>query len=140
EARQPVIEILTKPTFTDRDQQRLVGRGNDRHVGGLAPGGAEPPHAALLENGEELGLETAWQQADLVEKQRPAVGHVKEARFRLARVREGAALVAEELGFEQRLRDRRTVEVDEGTVPTRTCAVHEPRQQSFPRPGLSLNE
>ena len=51
--------------------------------------------------------------AHLVEEQRAAVGDLDQAELALARVGERAALVAEQLALDQRLGDRRRVELDE---------------------------
>jgi hypothetical protein len=69
--------------------------------------------APVLENLEQLRLQGRRQHPDLVEEQRPARGELKEPRFGLAGIGEGPALVAEQLGLEEGLGNRRTFDVDE---------------------------
>jgi hypothetical protein len=72
-----------------------VGGADDPRVHGLRARGPEPAHDLLLQHLEQLGLERLRQEADLIEKDRPAVGGLEEARLRPAGVGEGAALEAE---------------------------------------------
>src|SRR5438876_660487 len=101
-----------------------VGRADDPGIHGLRGGGPEPTHGLLLEDFEQLGLERLRQESDLIQKDCPAMGSLEEPGFRAARVREGAALEAEELGFEQGLGDRGAVDVHEGPVRARAGAVN----------------
>ena len=136
----PVVEILAKALRRDRGAEILVGGGHDPHVGGLGAGAAEAPHGALLERGEELGLKRRGEQADLVEKEHAAMGELKQAGLGLARVREGALLVAEQLGLEQALRNGGTVDVDEGLGRSRPRPVQGPREQALARAGLAEDQ
>src|SRR4029453_3448772 len=140
EYRQPMVEIFAKPSLEHRGQQWLVGGGDDRHVGRLALCGTEPANTALLDDREELGLEAERKQADLVEEQRATAGDLKESRLRAGGVRERAPLVAEQLGFEERLGNRRTVEVHKWGVCTRSGAVYYPPQQSLAGPGFTADQ
>ena len=106
----------------------------------LGLGAAEAADGAVLEDGEELGLDRFGQQADLVEEERAPVRGVKEAGLGVAGVGEGAPLVAEQLGFEQRLRDRRTVDVHKGAAPPGPHAMHEPGDEPLAGAGLALDE
>ena len=63
------------------------------------------------------GLQAERHVADLVEKERAAVGQLELADARLpVGTRIGAGRGAEAFGFEQGLRDRRDIEADEGMV------------------------
>src|SRR5262249_42003221 len=61
--------------------------------------------------------------ADLVEEDRPAVRDLEAALLARARAGEGAALVAEELAEQQRLDERRAVDLHEGLVAPRRAVV-----------------
>ena len=65
---------------------------------------------AFLQHAQQLGLHVGRQIADFVEKERAAVGQLETALAHRDRAREGAALVAEELGLDQRRRERRAVD------------------------------
>src|SRR5204863_8632181 len=73
-------------------------------------------------------------QADLVEEERPAVRGLKETRLRLACVGECASLVAEQLGFEQRLGDGGAVDGNERSVAARPGLMNRLREESLTRP------
>ena len=71
---------------------------------------AQPLHLALLEDAQELRLRHQRQVADLVEEQGPAVGQFDPSEPPLVRAGEGALLVAEDLGLEQRIGNGRTAD------------------------------
>jgi hypothetical protein len=51
-----------------------------------------------------------------------------------------AALIAEQLGFEQGLGDGGTVDGDEGTGAARSGLMHRPRQETLAGPGLAQDQ
>ena len=107
ESVEAVEEIL--PELADRERllEITVGGGDDAHPD-LASD--HVPHGldlARLQHAEELGLHLERHVADLVEEDGAAVRPLEEARLVRHRAREGPALVAEELGFEQGGRERR---------------------------------
>ena len=75
---------------------------------------AQPAEALLLEHAQQLGLQHQRDFADLVQEQRALVGQFEDAPLLRARVGERAFFVAEQLAFEQRFRDGRAVDGDEG--------------------------
>ena len=77
------------------------------------------------------------QRADLVEEDRAAVGQRELAALGHRRAGEGAADVAEQLRFEQRLRNRRAVDLDERHVALRAAVVDEPRHHLLARAGFA---
>ena len=137
---EPMVEILPKPPIADRLLQIHAGRRHQRHVDRLRAGAAQPAHRAVLEHGEELALQGGGQEADLVEEQRAAMGGLEEAGLGLARIREGAALIAEQLGLEQGLGDGGTVDGDEGAVAARAGLMNRPRQEPLAGPGLAEDQ
>ena len=90
---------------------------------------ADAARSALLEHAQQLRLHRRRQLADLVEEERAAVRRLEAADAPLARAGEGAALVAEELALEQRLRDRGAVHDDEGLVAARAELVDRARDE-----------
>ena len=109
---QPVEQILAKVAALDRLPQVAVGRRDHPDVRLQHAGAAEALELALLQHAQELGLRRQAHLADLVEEQHAAGGQLDLARLGLLRAREGAALVAEELGLEQLLGERRAVQGD----------------------------
>jgi len=74
------------------------------------------PVVSRVEEGEQLRLQAQRQLAHLVEEQRPTVGRFHQAPAGGSRVGEGALLVSEELALHHTLRQRSTVDVDEGRL------------------------
>ena len=71
-----IVKILAEPAGRDQILQVLVRRADDAHVDRdlLAP--ADALDHPLLQEPQQLRLERRRQVADLVEEQRPAVGHL----------------------------------------------------------------
>ena len=137
EDRQPMIQILAESPGPHGVVQVLASGGDDPDVDGLAPGAAETPDLVVLDDLQELRLERAREQADLVQEDRAAARGLEQAGLGLTRAGEGAALPTEQLGLEQRLGNRRTVDVDERPAGTDTGAVDRRRDQSLAGSGLS---
>ena len=70
---------------------------------------AEPLDLPLLEHAQQLDLDVRRQLADLVEKDRRAIGQLEAADLPRERAGEGAFLAAEQLALDQRRRNRRAV-------------------------------
>src|SRR5262245_59550428 len=92
----------------------FVGGRQDAHVHGDLFRAAEPPHLAVFEHAQQLRLQHHRHLGDLVQKERARVGQLETALAFGYRAGEGAALVAEEFRFHQRLGDGRTVDRHEG--------------------------
>src|SRR5438093_46824 len=137
---QAMVEILAEASALDRRSEILVGRRQDPHVDVLVARRAQPAHRALLEHLEQLRLERLGEEAHLVEEDRPAVRGLEQAGLGPSGVGEGAALEAEHLRLEQGFRNRRAVDVDEGTVGAGPGLVDHPGQEALPRPGLALDQ
>ena len=76
---------------------------------------------AVGEHAQQAHLQVGRHVADLVEEQRAAFGLLEPAAPQRLRAGERAALVAEQLGLQQVLRDRRGVDRDE-RPPRAGCA------------------
>ena len=77
---------------------------------------ADAADLAFLQRAQQLGLDRRRHLADLVEEDRAVAGHLEEAGLVADRTGERAPHVAEQLGLEQRLRERRAVDADEGAA------------------------
>src|SRR4029453_1297639 len=76
----------------------------------------------------------------LVEEERARIGELEEAGPRPLRARESAALVAEELAFEKRLRKPGAVHRDELVLRARSARVQEPCDQLLSRTRLAKDD
>ena len=116
------------------------GRGKDPHVDPLPRRRAYPADLGLLERAEELRLQGEIEIANLVEKERAAVGLFEEPFSRGIRPCERPPLVAEELRLDERRGDRGAIEDDEGAAAPRTGFVERLGDRLFPGPGLPFDE
>jgi len=88
-------------------------RGEDARVHPARLLIADSPDFTLLQDAQQLCLQSERQLADFVEENRPAVGGLEESSLVHARPGECAAHVPEQLGLEQRLWNRGAVDADE---------------------------
>ena len=137
---EPVEEILAEALVPHELRQVLVGGGDDAHVHAQR---ARAPHAlelALLQHAENLRLGDGREIGDLVEEERSAVGQLETPLLAVPCPREGALLVAEELGLEQGLGQGRAVDGHEGPLPARRAVVDGAGGQLLAGPALALDE
>ena len=73
-------------------------------------------HRALLQDPQQLGLGRKIQRVNFVEKEGAARRLLEKTTAVLMRAGEGAALMTEEFGFDKRLWDGGTVDIDEGMI------------------------
>ena len=135
-----VVEVLPESPLAGGRREVHVRGGDDPDIHRLAVRRAEPADHTLLDHLEELGLETLGQEPDLVEEERALVRGLEEAPLGLSRVREGAALVAEHLRLEERVRDGGAVDVDEGAARAGAGAMEGLSDEALPRSRLALDE
>ena len=83
---------------------------------------AHPLHHALLQHAQDLGLRGEAEVADLVQEERAAVGLLKLPHARI-HARGDAFFDAEQLAFQQRLRQRRAVQRHERAAGARAGVV-----------------
>ena len=116
---EPVVEVFAELAALHRGVQVAVGGGDHADVGAHHARAAEAHELALLEHAQQLGLHGGRHLADLVEEQHAAGGLLDASRLGRDGAGEGAALVAEELRFEQLVGQRRAVDGDERSVIAR---------------------
>jgi hypothetical protein len=96
---EPVVQVLAEALVLHELGEILVGRGHDAHVDADGTRAAHALELALLQDAEDLGLGHRRQVRHLVEEEGAAVGQLEAPLLGPGRPREGALLVAEELGF-----------------------------------------
>ena len=137
---EPIEEILAHRVGGDHRPQIAVGRRHDARVHPPHRRGAHAAEGALLEKREQLRLRAEREVADLVEEQGPSVGDLDQAQLPLARVREGAALVAEQLALDQRLGNGGAVQLHERTGRARRAVVQHARDRLLAGAALSRDQ
>jgi len=109
-----VVEVLSEVPALDSHFEVGVGRGDYPDVDPSLAGISNPPDHALLEDPVEFDLHRQRQVAELVEKQRSAVGLFEQAKTVSGRACEAAPDVPEQLALDQLFGDHSAVDRDEG--------------------------
>ena len=127
--REPIVEILAESPGLQLGLQVLVRRGDDPgiHADGLAA--SDALDLPLLQKPQKLGLQRNTHFRDLVEKQRAAVGELELPLTLDVRARVRAFLVPEQLGLQQRLRDRPAIDRHERSRLSRAVGMNGPGEQ-----------
>jgi hypothetical protein len=135
-----VEEVLAEASRAHGLREVHVRGGDEAHVHLDRTGAPDALELPLLHHAEELGLEREAEVLDLVEVERPSRRHLDLARLGRAGVREGAALVAEELGLEEVGGDARAVDLDERAVAPRSPVVEPVCDEVLAGAALPLEE
>jgi len=69
-----VIEVGPEAVFDDGLVEVDAGGGDEPEVDALSALGADAAELMILEDREQLGLETEWQLGDFIEKEGAAIG------------------------------------------------------------------
>jgi hypothetical protein len=101
---------------------------------------ADTLEGALLQHAQELHLHVECHIADLVEKQRAAVGELETPHTGGERSGESALLVPEQLTFEELSRDGSAIDGDERTIGAAGQLVNTPRHELFAATRLAMDE
>jgi len=137
---QPVEEIRTQAARRDQLGGRLAQRGDDPGVDRDRLMSAEALEPPLLDRAEELRLRRRIELLDLVEEERAVLGGLELAGARGLRVREGALLVAEQLGLDELRREIRAGDLDEGPRSAVAALVDISREPVLAGAGLAEHE
>ena len=120
---EPVVQVLAEELARHQALEVAARRGDEPDVAVQLLVRADAGERALLEEPEQLHLHRDGEVADLVQEERTAVRRLGAPDAPLARVGEGALLVAEELGLDQGLWERGAVENHERAVLARREAL-----------------
>src|SRR5438067_3158839 len=96
-----IEEILAEATFFDALLQIHVGGSDDAHIYLNLADATQMHELAVLEHSQDLGLSFQIHGADLIEKNRAAVGDFEQALLGSDGAGEGALDVAKQRGFQQ---------------------------------------
>ena len=127
------------PASTAARRSRLVA-ATTRALTLMLRSRADAPDLALLQGPQQLRLHGGRDFADLVEEDRAVAGDFEQARLVANRTGEGASHVAEQLGFEQRLGQRRAVDAHERRRGARALIVDQPDDELLAGAALAVDE
>ena len=120
---QAIEQILAELAAGDELVKRPIRCRDHAHVDGARSARSEDLVGAVLEHAQQFHLRGRIDLADLVEKDRAAVGDFEAALAILPRVGERAAHVAEHLALEQRRRNPAEVHFDERAAAAAAVGV-----------------
>ena len=109
--------------------QRAIAGGDDAHVHAEFALGTHRADRAFLQHAQELGLQRQRHLADLVEKERTAVGLLEQPLVRAIGAGEGTGDMAEELAFQELGRQPGAVDGQERAAGALALGVHRPGHQ-----------
>ena len=126
---QPVVEVLPELALGDQlvEDGGWWPRRRARHADRLLA--ADALQLAVLQDAQQLGLRRFVQVADLVEKDRAAVGQLELAAAHRRRAGERPLFVAEQLALDELGRNGRAVDLHERARRHRALAMDVRRQQ-----------
>ena len=126
---QSIVEVFAEAARDDLLLEISIGGRKNAQVDLPRRIGAEGLERPVLEDPQQLCLCQQRHLADLIEKQRAAVGRHEASVAPDRRAGEGALLVAEELRFEQTLGERGAVDGDEGFVAPAARGLERTREE-----------
>ena len=133
-------QVLAKEPLAHPFLEVLVGRGDHTHVGFLRRMAADAVVLAVGEHPQQAHLKVRGHVADFVQEKRAALGLFKAAATRTLCSGKGTALVAEEFGLQQVLRDGCGVDRDKRTLRTRPVPVQRTRDEFLARSRFAGDE
>ena len=137
---QAIEEVLAERGVRDHLREIGVRGGDDPDVDLDRVRVADALELPLLQHAQQLCLERRAHRRDLVEKQRALVRLLETTLAGADGARERAAHVAEELGLEQRFRNRAAVERDEPIRAARAGVMNRPRRELLAGSRLARDE
>lgn len=137
---QPVKEVLAKILSRDLMDEVAVGRGDDADVDWPGFRLAHAGHGAFLNRPEQGDLGLVGEFAHFVQKQRAAIGRLKNAVAGPVGPGEGPTDVAEKVGFDEIGGNGPAVHRHERSLRTGACLVNSPREQFLARAGFPFDE
>src|SRR5664280_3045060 len=126
-------EVLAEFALAHGVGEVAVGSGDDADIDRHRLAAADAVDQALLDRAQQLRLQAHVHLGDFVQQQRAAIGLLELADAAAERAGEGAFLVAEQLGLQQILRDRRAIDRDERLLGALRARMQVARQHFLAR-------
>jgi hypothetical protein len=126
---EPVVQVLAEGARGHGGLEIDVGGRDHAHIDLDRARAADAIDGAFLQEAQQVGLHVQRQVADLVEEQRAVVRAFDQAAPLPVGTGERALLVTEQLGLDQRGRNRAAIDDHEGRFGARRCTVDGLRHQ-----------
>src|ERR1051325_7274744 len=137
---EPVIQVLAELAVLDELFQVIVGRGDNADIHKDRGVVTDAADFLLLKHAQQTALQHGRHGADFIEENRATLGFLEEALLVLDRAGEGALLVAEEFGFEQRFGQRGAIDRHELAELGLAVEVQRARNEFLARAAFSEDE
>ena len=134
---QAVEQVFAERAGAHRVLQQRIGGCDETALDVHFVRAAQQTHAPRFENAQQLGLQRDRHLVDLVEEERAGAGQLEQSTLPLLGVGERPAFVAEQLGLQQRLGDRRTVHGHEGLLRAGPGIMDPAREELLAGAGLA---
>ena len=131
-----VEEVLAERTLRRQHREIRLGGGNDAEIDGDFLVGPQPLDGPLLQDAQKAHLRGGRHRFDLVEKERAAACVFELADAALARTRERARLMAEQLALDHRFGNRPAIDRHEPALPAAPEIVKGARRHLLAGSGL----
>src|SRR4029450_3991006 len=135
-----IVEIGAEALLPDLLDEIAVGGGDEADVDRPRAHAADAHDLLGLEGPQQRSLRRARHLTDLVEKARPAVRELQQAGLGRLGVREGAALVSEQLALAQALGEATAVQAEKRLARALRAAVDRLGEDLLPDAGLAEDE
>ena len=128
---QPIVQVFAEEFPRHQIFQIAACRRDETDVAFQLFIGANSRERAFLQEAQQLHLHGDGEIADFIQKQRSAVRRFGQTDATFTRVRKRAFFMAEQFGFDQCLRQSRTVEDHKRLLAARRQALYRSRHQLF---------
>jgi hypothetical protein len=133
-----IVQVLPKLAFLNARFQVSVRCGYDSHVHSRRFFGSDSIKLAILEHLEQFGLKSKIHIADLIQKNRAAIGQLKLSGITFEGARKRASLIAEQFAFHEFGWERCTIQFQEDLPSTKRMIVNVTRQDLFAHASFAL--
>src|SRR5436309_6066940 len=138
--RNSEIKIFAEGAFADHLIEIAVRSTNHSHIYRMWKVGSKTLHGPFLQNAQQLGLQWQREIANLVNKNRSAVGLFKSSAPALAGASKGTALMTEQFIVNQRVGKRANREGHKGLVSARAQLMDSASNHALARATLASDE
>ncbi|KFB70942.1 MAG: hypothetical protein AW09_003941 [Candidatus Accumulibacter phosphatis] len=137
---EPIEQILAKQAPRHAVGDVPIGGGNDTQIEAYRLAAPHPLDFTLLENAQQLGLQSQRHFGDFVEQQGSMLRLFKLAGLGVLSATESPLFITEKRGFEQTVRNRRTIDGDEWTLAARRVLVNIARHHFLAHTALATQQ
>ena len=133
-------QVLAEPILAHRLTEVAIAGRNQADIDLHGSAAAQSLEGAILQHPQQFGLQLERELADLVEKQRAAIGDLEPSALPGHRARVRTLLATEQLAFDQRPGQRRAIDTDQQPIPSLAALMHGFREELLARARLAVQQ